>query len=520
MKRTDGLLVKGTNPILPADFPDADIIRVGDTYYMLAATLHFLPGAMILRSYDLVNWEIASYVFENFEGTEEARMTNDRNKYGYGMWAGSLQYHKGKFYVSFAAKETCKTYFYSAKNVEGPWEKTCIDFYFHHGSLFFDEDDKVYLVFGHRDIYIRELEADLTGLKAGGFARKLLTDTRDAWVPYEGAHFQKIGGTYYLFLVQWPKDGSARRIHYCFRAKSLADEFTGGEVLDDAGTYGNSGIAQGRIVESNDGRFYACLMQDRGAAGRCPILVPVTFEGEMPVFGKTESVEARDNRPCYEYEPLYTSDDFSYETDEEGHCQWKKQWQWNHEPSPELWHITPENGFRIITGKVCANVTQAVNTLTQRLFFPKSAVEVTVDASDLNEGDFAGICALQGIYSMLAVTSELRRFHLVLVGRKDTEKNRTTKIPDYLPGVVFEKISLQSPVVRLRMEAEFKEGADVVTFYYREPRGGGKWRKVGESRRIYFGLDHFAGCRAGLAVYATRKHGGSACFKDFKYETK
>ena len=80
-------------PVIKADFPDPDVIRVDDTYYMLCSTLHFLPGAVILRSYDLVNWEIASYVFDTFEGTEEARMTNEHNNYGCGMWAGSLRYH-------------------------------------------------------------------------------------------------------------------------------------------------------------------------------------------------------------------------------------------------------------------------------------------------------------------------------------------------------------------------------------------------------------------------------------------
>ena len=68
------------------------------------------------------------------------------------------------------------------------------------------------------------------------------------------------------------------------------------------------------------------------------------------------------------------------------------------------------------------------------------------------------------------------------------------------------------------MEADFKPGAETVTFYYREPMEGGKWRKIGGSIPIYFGLDHFAGCRAGLSVYASKKPGGSACFKDFVYE--
>jgi beta-xylosidase len=50
------------NPIIWSDFPDPDVIRVEDTYYMVSTTMHFMPGVVILRSYDLINWEIASYV--------------------------------------------------------------------------------------------------------------------------------------------------------------------------------------------------------------------------------------------------------------------------------------------------------------------------------------------------------------------------------------------------------------------------------------------------------------------------
>lgn len=36
-------------PIIKMDYPDPDVIRVEDTYYMISATLHFMPGGVILR---------------------------------------------------------------------------------------------------------------------------------------------------------------------------------------------------------------------------------------------------------------------------------------------------------------------------------------------------------------------------------------------------------------------------------------------------------------------------------------
>lgn len=56
-------------PIIKTDYPDPDIIRVEDTYYMISTTMHFMPGGVILRSFDLKNWEIAGYVYETLEDT-------------------------------------------------------------------------------------------------------------------------------------------------------------------------------------------------------------------------------------------------------------------------------------------------------------------------------------------------------------------------------------------------------------------------------------------------------------------
>lgn len=517
------------NPILRADYPDPDVIRVEDTYYMLSSTLHFLPGAQILRSCDLVDWEIAGYVFESFGGTGEARMNNERTCYGCGMRAGSLRYHKGSFYVCFSVRETGKTYFYRAEGVEGPWECRCIDSYFHRCSLFFDEDDRVYLVSGRGELWIRELLPDLSGPAGGGFARRILTEGQGDGPGLEGARIYKIHGKYYLFATNLQEEGGGT-VLYCFCSDDLDGTFQGGSVSEEGSPSEDGlpaeedGLTWGGPVEADDGSWFAVAMQDGGAAGRMPTLVPLRWEGDRPMYGQDgripRCVSAVGSRPCSGHEPLYACDDFTYREREEGGWNLKPQWQWNHEPDPALWEIQRSGGLCITTGKLCTNVTQAVNTLTQRMFAPGSSVEVTVDASDLNEGDYAGICALQGCYGMIAVTRELRRYYLVLIEREDTEKNRNTVSADYMPGIVTEKINLTAPAVRLRMEADFRDGADRVVFSYREPREGGKWRKAGGEHRLSFGRDHLAGCRCGLSIFATKSVGGSALFMDFHYECK
>lgn len=84
------------------------------------------------------------------------------------MWAGCLRYHKGTFYVCFSANDTKKTYLYSSESISGPWRKQYIEGFYHDCSLLFDDDNRVYIVYGNKTIYLTELEADLTKPKKMG----------------------------------------------------------------------------------------------------------------------------------------------------------------------------------------------------------------------------------------------------------------------------------------------------------------------------------------------------------------
>ena len=52
------------NPMLWADVPDPDVIRVGDTFYLVSTTMHLMPGAPVMASKDLKNWETVGYIFD------------------------------------------------------------------------------------------------------------------------------------------------------------------------------------------------------------------------------------------------------------------------------------------------------------------------------------------------------------------------------------------------------------------------------------------------------------------------
>ena len=119
--------VTGTNPITKLDYPDPDIICVDGTFYMISTTMHFMPGAEILRSYDLINWEHAAYIYDRLDSTPGQRLEGDEHVYGKGMWAATIRYHEGMFYVVFVCNDTQKTYLYRSEKIEGPWKKSNIE---------------------------------------------------------------------------------------------------------------------------------------------------------------------------------------------------------------------------------------------------------------------------------------------------------------------------------------------------------------------------------------------------------
>jgi beta-xylosidase len=308
-------------------------------------------------------------------------------------------------------------------------------------------------------------------------------------------------------------------VEACFHSDSLDGEFTGKDILDDDIGYFNMGVAQGGIVDTPDGDWYAILFQDQGAIGRVPVLVPMERENGFPVFGVDGKVpayvETKSTHPDHVYAPIVSSDEFKYLPDESGRIQLNKVWQWNHTPDNDLWSIDGEKGLlQIRSGRLSENVTRAVNVLTQRTISPACEASVYLEANMLHDGDYAGICALQGRYGMIAIAKENGKYYLVMKGNPGEANHVMGQTCDKQPGEEYERISLSGSNATLRVQMRFDNMTDESTFYYLDHA---EWKKIGVNQKLYFGLDHFVGCRFGLFMYSTRKIGGEASFKHFVY---
>ena len=159
---------KAENPIIFADVPDMSMVRVGDTYYMSSTTMHMSPGVPIMKSTDLVNWKLVSYCYNTLDDVDALNLENGKNAYGAGSWASCIRYVNKTFYVSTFSGTTGTTYIYSTKDIEkGPWEVKKFKPSCHDHTIFFDDDGKIYLIWGAGRLRMVELKEDLTGVKEG-----------------------------------------------------------------------------------------------------------------------------------------------------------------------------------------------------------------------------------------------------------------------------------------------------------------------------------------------------------------
>lgn len=508
------------NPITRTDYPDPDIIRVDDVYYMISTTMYYMPGGVILRSYDLINWEIATYVFDSLDNTNSERLI-DGNNYGKGMWAATLRYHNGRFYVAFVSHGRKDTHLFISENIEGPWEHRLINEYFHDCSLLFDDDGRVFIVSGNTDIRLTELTSDLTSIKPDGIDKIIIRDNRDeVFLGYEGAHFYKINGKYIITLIHWPKYNRIRT-EAVFICDTVDGEYIGKDVLADDCGLTERGVAQGGLVDTLDGKWYSICFQDMGAVGRVPYLIPVAFDSNdgFPVFGIDGKIpmdiSTETTRPFYTYEPLFTSDDFSYDCNTT-HPVLKKQWQWNHVQDNACWAISDKK-LSVTTNKISINPLHAQNTLTQRMAYPSCSGSITVDASLLNNGDYVGLAAMQGCFGFIGINRADDKFYLTKLLRTSTEHLMEIGYTDNEPGEITERIEIKSARMELKLHADFTDMRDLLDFYYREP-GDEEWKKLGDPHQMIFGLDHFTGVRFGLCVFSSEVTGGTGVFENFLYE--
>nr|WP_232494623.1 glycoside hydrolase 43 family protein [Novosphingobium kaempferiae] len=372
------------NPVLFADYPDPDIIRVGEDFYFVSTTFANSPGIVVLHSRDLVNWTIAGHVVDRLDGDPHYDLDGG-HAYRRGFYAASIRHKNGIFYVAVTPVGH-RTRIYRAPRINGPWTYAELDREAFDPALFLDDDGRNYVV---------------SSIGTDGTVTLLtLTDTLDAvtsakTIYYnkgaEGAKIIKRNGWYYLFNAIPSKLALT-----VSRARDLAGPWETRPQIDDT-----TGGHQGALVDLPDGTWFGFVMVDAGPIGRMTNISPIHWQADWPVWGTPEApgrVPMRAAKPIdgKSFAEPPTSDDFSRPV-------LGLQWQWNHNPDDTRWSLTDRPGFLRLHATRASNIWAARDTLIQKGQGPQSRGTVKVDISGLRQGDTCGFGTFGKISAQLAV---------------------------------------------------------------------------------------------------------------------
>ena len=511
------------NPMLWADVPDPDVIRVGDTFYLVSTTMHLMPGAPVMASKDLKNWETVGYIFDKLTDSPKYDLLQG-TVYGRGQWATSLKYHNGKFYALLAPNEQGAmgdTYIFTADKAEGPWKILSRMRHFHDCSLFFDDDGRVYVIYGTGELM--ELKPDLSDVIEGTHMR-IFQREEDERGLLEGSRVIKHDGKYYLLMISHVYAPGKHRREVCYRADDIHGPYEK-QVILESEFGGFSYEAQGTIVDSPSGDWYGIIFQDRNGVGRVLTVMPCRWINGWPMLGDENGKVPDEVRPFVSGQPetgIVKSDDFA-------EPKLGLQWQWNHNPVDNAWSLTEQPGFlRLKTNRVVNTLYLAPNTLTQRMEGPQCSAYIVMDYSNMKDGDRAGFAAFNSDSGVLTIKRIGKKYYLEMSEQKvelsDRNKEVTNVDEKMIKGIALSQLYPKAKKIWLRIDADFRPvkgrngGADCANFYY--SMDGEQWERIGtENYRLNFDWRRFfMGSKFGIFNYATKKSGGYVDVDEFCYQ--
>lgn len=496
-----------TNPIVFADAPDPDVIRVGEDYYMVHTSMEYFPGCPIAHSRDLVNWKIVGYAMPRSDAAPAFDMRG-ATAYTDGPWATSIRHHKGKFYVlttfngiynwKWSKANPHTSFMCIADRPEGPWEVIDLKTFLYDPGLFFDDDGRVYVACGQWKISLYELAPDARSVIAGPTP---LWDAKQegSKAVIEGSRVYKVDGYYYIINVA--NDPMEVR-----RSRSITGPYERRSVMKKWIPQ-RSLVKQGALVQTSSGEWWSLLFEGAGGLGRVLWLQPLQWRDGWPVMGPTGDGYGVVTSPKPAGHPV-TRGDTGVGDDTFSGPALNPEWQWNHNPDDAHWSLTARPGhLRLTTSQQVRDrldLEHARNTLVQRIRGDGCTATIALDVAGLKDGDVAGLAALiiPG-YTYLSVERAEGRNRLVLAHCPD--KNTP-------PSIVVNGPELTSPTLWLRCES-LPGGVDLVRFSYSLDRR--IWQRLGDA--FPFKYRSWKGNAFGLFALSTRETGGHADFDEFDF---
>lgn len=419
-----------TNPVINADYSDPDVCVAGEDYYLTASSFNCIPGLPILHSKDLVNWEIVGHAVKELEPKQEF----DRPSHGNGIWAPSIRYHNGEFYIYWGDPDY-GVFMVKTKDPAGEWSKPLcvipgeglID-----TTPLWDDDGRCYLVNAYANsrsrfasvIAIRELSAD--GTKPIGNPVIIYDGNGTESRTCEGPKIYKRDGWYW---VMFPAGGVPTGFQVAMRSKSPFGPYESKVVLAQGKTKIN-GPHQGAWVHTKFGEDWFLHFQDKEAYGRVVHLQPVTWKDNWPVMGVDKDGDYC-GEPVTTYRKPKTSGKVQVvnpaESDEFSDTRLGLQWQWHANYNETFGMPTAFGSYRVYTHKVSEkfqNLWEVPNLLLQKTPSDKFTATTKIRFTSKDQNQTGGLLMMGLDYSGLVVKRVGNDFQLLQISCKSADKGK------------------------------------------------------------------------------------------------
>lgn len=511
------------NPVIFNDLADIDIFRVHDTFYYSASSMHFSPGAPILKSQDLINWEYLGHSVPSLNfNTPAYNLSDGMRAYARGVWASTLRFRESnnQWYwmgcVDFNA-----TYIYTSSAVTGPWEQrsvlngTC----FYDCGLLIDDDDTMFVTHGQTDLSVTQLTSD--GL--GWTKTQIIYNSTVGYI--EGSRIYKRNGSYYIITDQ-PDNGQ-----YILKSDHGPwGPYEFGVVLNNTSPpkslHGADTPHQGAFVDTPDGQWYYMAFADVNgdSTGRVPVLSSLNWTDDgWPVLDLDNNNTWPQSRPYPVDSGASTpNSDFSLlgkDTFADGLL--GPQWEWNH--NPDTARVTVDIGaVRLFTATVTRldDIYQARNTLTHRILGPASQATIILEYTNMADGDRAGLALLRDHSAWIGIRKEGQTPTLVMRTNMTMNSTDNWSTIGYGTDVASTKLRTAGHTnkISLRIAGDFKQsGTQMAQFSY--STNGRDFTVLGQNFTMYNDWEFFQAYRFAIFNYATKSLGGNVVLKEFTLDS-
>lgn len=414
-----------TNPVINADYSDPDVCvgASGEDYYMTASSFQCIPGLPILHSKDLVNWQLIGHAVKELE----PKQVFDKPAHGCGIWAPSIRYHQGEYYIYWGDPDF-GVFMVKTKDPAAEWSKpVCV--IEGKGMIdttpLWDEDGRCYLVNGWANsrakfasvICVRELSAD--GTRAIGNPVIVFDGNGNKNHTCEGPKFYKRDGWYWILC---PAGGVSSGFQLALRSKSPYGPYEHKVVLAQGKTNIN-GPHQGGWVHTKYGEDWFMHFQDKGAYGRVVHLNPVDWSTGWPVMGKK-------GEPVMTYTKPKSSSTLvvnPVESDEFNSPELGLQWQWQANYHQFFGMPTAFGSMRLYTHKLeegSKSLWNVPNMLLQKTPADRFTATAKLRFTSKADGQFGGLIMMGLDYSALVVKREGNAFQLLQMTCKAADKGK------------------------------------------------------------------------------------------------